>query len=117
MVYWFNNGFYDEKPHEESIELSNDQYNKIMEDLGNGGILKEDDNGVPFVEHTEEFNLNTLNNLRFKREVECFSVINRGQLWYNSLSEQQLLELKKWYEDWLNVTQTMESPSKPQWLN
>ena len=55
-------------------------------------------------------------NLRNRREVECFSVINRGQLWYEGVSIAQLLELRKWYKAWLNVTDTLVVPEKPTWL-
>jgi len=55
-------------------------------------------------------------NLRTRREVECFSVINRGQLWYGGVSLTQLLELRKWYKAWLNVTDTLVVPDKPTWL-
>ena len=53
---------------------------------------------------------------RRRRETECFSVINRGQLWYESVSLSQLLELRAWYKAWLNVTETMVVPEKPTWL-
>ena len=53
---------------------------------------------------------------RLRREKECFSVINRGQLWYEGISITQLLELRKWYKDWLAVTETMVIPEKPAWL-
>ena len=55
-------------------------------------------------------------NLRNRRELECFSVINRGQLWYEGVSIAQLLELRKWYKAWLNVTDTLVVPEKPTWL-
>ena len=55
-------------------------------------------------------------NLRGMRIVECFSVINRGQLWYDSLSEKELIDLDDWYGKWLSVTQTLEVPEKPSWL-
>lgn len=55
--------------------------------------------------------------LRLRRENECFSVINRGQLWYESVSISQLLELRSWYKAWLNVTETMVVPEKPEWLS
>jgi superfamily II RNA helicase len=54
--------------------------------------------------------------LRKRREAECFSVINRGQLWYEGVSLVQLLELRSWYKSWLNVTETMVVPDKPSWL-
>lgn len=57
-----------------------------------------------------------LADLRNRREAECFSVINRGQLWYEGISLTQLLELRKWYKDWLAVTETKVVPEKPTWL-
>lgn len=53
---------------------------------------------------------------RQRRETECFSVINRGQLWYEGITLPQLLELRSWYKAWLNVTDTMVVPEKPAWL-
>ena len=53
---------------------------------------------------------------RQRREKECFSVVNRGQLWYEGISIAQLLELRQWYKAWLNVTETMVVPEKPAWL-
>ena len=53
---------------------------------------------------------------RQRREKECFSVINRGQLWYEGISLSQLYELRQWYKAWLNVTETMVVPEKPAWL-
>lgn len=58
-----------------------------------------------------------LNNLRRLREIECFSVINRGQLWYNNLTETQIKELNSWYQEWLDVTETLTIPTKPNWIN
>lgn len=54
--------------------------------------------------------------LRRQREAECFPIINRGQLWYDTLSEEQTVELKEWYQLWLDVTQTKQIPEKPSWL-
>lgn len=57
-----------------------------------------------------------LADLRTRREMECFSVINRGQLWYEGISISQLLELREWYKAWLAVTETLVVPEKPTWL-
>ena len=56
------------------------------------------------------------NEFRLRREMECFSIVNRGQLWYEGVSIAQLLELRQWYKAWLNVTETMVVPEKPAWL-
>ena len=60
---------------------------------------------------------NIKENLRERREKECFPVINRGKLWYDCLTPLQLGELKSWYWAWLNVTDTCVIPTKPAWLN
>lgn len=54
--------------------------------------------------------------LRQRREAECFSYINRGQLWYDRLTEEQKTELSAWYAAWLKVTDTLTAPKKPSWL-
>ena len=54
--------------------------------------------------------------LRSRREAECFPIINRGQLWYESLDGQQRSELREWYSAWLNVTETLKVPEKPAWI-
>lgn len=54
--------------------------------------------------------------LRIERDAECFSVINRGWLWYDTLTEKQTKELRKWYKDWLDVTDTRKKPDRPSWL-
>ena len=53
---------------------------------------------------------------RFIRNQVCFPIINRGQLWYNNLTNEQKEELAKWYNDWLNVTETLIEPKTPEWL-
>lgn len=57
-----------------------------------------------------------LKRLRNIRERECFSIINRGKLWYNMLTSEQLIELTEWYNNWLNATETFVIPIKPTFL-
>lgn len=59
----------------------------------------------------------TLEKLRKQRETECYSVINRGRLWYNRLTTEQYAELELWYQAWLDVTDTLKIPKKPEWIN
>jgi hypothetical protein len=54
--------------------------------------------------------------IRQRREQECFSIINRGSLWYEMLTEEQKKELKTWYQAWLDATDTRVMPDKPAWL-
>lgn len=55
--------------------------------------------------------------LRARRERECFRFTDRGMLFYDSLSEEKLAELKAWRTAWLNVTETKVIPKRPEWLN
>jgi len=54
--------------------------------------------------------------LRIKRKEECFEIINRGKLWYDTLSEEQIAELRNWYKSWLDITQSKTEPKKPEFL-
>lgn len=56
------------------------------------------------------------NDYRKRREIECFSVINRGILWYNRLTDSQLQELNNWYQCWLDITKTMTIPKVPSFV-
>lgn len=57
-----------------------------------------------------------IKNLRNKREAICFSVINRGGLWYEKLTNSQKTELSEWYDAWLEVTETLIEPQTPSWI-
>lgn len=123
-MYWYNQGFYEEKINENAIELSDEEYSNLMNIIGDGGALKEDKQGRPYAEINEKVKQNRIDNLRLKREVECFSIINRGQLWYNTLTESQIAELDEWYNAWLNITSETNKnsnegyilPKKPDWI-
>ena len=54
--------------------------------------------------------------LRQQREKECFSIVNRGQVWYEQLTIEEKLELYVWYKNWLNVTDNLQVPVKPKWI-
>ena len=66
-----------------------------------------------------EYELNQiyLEELRSKRQIECFKIVNRGKLWYDKLTTNQIEELNIWYQAWLDVTQTNIIPQKPTWCN
>ena len=55
--------------------------------------------------------------LRQLRSKVCFSVINRGKLWYERLTNEQQGELRAWYQAWLDVTDTSNIPRTPEWIN
>lgn len=73
--------------------------------------LTRDDAKMETIRHNRK-----LNGLRADREVECFEVINRSNLWYNTLNNEQKVELDTWYHAWLDVTDTLVVPERPKWL-
>jgi hypothetical protein len=60
--------------------------------------------------------LSSQNEIRQRRESECFPIINRGKPWYDTLTEEQLTELNIWYKKWLDAPETNILPEKPNWL-
>ena len=56
--------------------------------------LEFSDEGIIAREHIESEE-EQIEKLRIKRERECFEIINRGKLWYDSLTEEQIEELDK----------------------
>lgn len=107
---------------------------KVLQEYENGGQELEwvvdvagveykpartyDEEILVYVEYTkEELEEIELNKLREQREIECFQIINRGKLWYDTLTEEQVIELNQWYQYWLDITETKVIPTKPSWLN
>lgn len=113
-----------------NIRQLGDKYFKILKRYPNGGeeveqilpietipTYDEEEPIQVYIEYAEEELLNIkVSNIRQRREVECFSVINRGQLWYDGLSEIQKDELKSWYQKWLDATETLIIPETPEWI-
>lgn len=87
-----------------------------LEQIGQTKCFDLENNCVVDYDNTEYSKRHELEELRAKRAVECFEIINRGQLWYDNLSDKQKEELKVWYKDWLDVTETLVEPQKPEWL-
>lgn len=55
--------------------------------------------------------------IRRRRETECFAYINRGELWYSLLTDEQKTELANWYLSWLDAPETRTIPAPPVWLD
>ena len=57
------------------------------------------------------------NEIRARREKECFSYVNRGTLWYNKLTPERDIEFQNWYDAWLEAPETLIIPKKLEWLD
>lgn len=100
---------------DETFELSEEEY-----DVGFDGKLYSETElqSDDYLAQKNAFdNSIALIELRNQREEECFSVINRGALWYDKLTNEQKEELSSWYEEWLNAPETGIIPSKPTWID
>lgn len=111
--------FRDDDDYSNKAEFCNENNLKIVE-------IENDERGRRF-QIQEIDSLTTeeiLNDLRIRRRYECFEVINRGQPWYETLTQLQKEELKIWYKDWLEITDKYKEginieaiiPIKPSWL-
>ena len=69
-----------------------------------------------FVKLKDEAELRA-NAIRNRREKECFMIVNRGALWYDKLTAQQMAELSAWYQAWLDAPATGIAPDVLEWLN
>lgn len=64
----------------------------------------------------DEEKLNELNlkaqkdEIREDRARKCFPIVNRGQFWYDTLSENQKSEIREWYKKWLDAPETGIKP-------
>lgn len=88
----------------------------LIEDIATTKCFDPINNCVIDYDDSDDIRMSEIRSLRCKRENECFSIINRGQVWYNTLTEIQKIELQNWYQNWLNVTKTLIEPKKPEWL-
>ena len=55
--------------------------------------------------------------VRNNRERICFPIINRGKLWYDSLSQEEYIALQNWYQAWLDAPRTLKIPNTPDFVN
>lgn len=93
-------------------------------------IRYKDEDGIDVLEWTYEDNTNYVAQQlerktqywRHQREIVCFPIINRGTIWYNTLTQEQKDELSIWYQDWLDITVDINLeempiiPEYPNWL-
>lgn len=114
-IVYINNLNYVKSPFildaERPIEVSETEYLKVQSFKSEYAWRWNED-----LETFEEVVNPNLTALRFAREIECFKLVNRSQLWFNTLSPQQQTEVQEWYQAWLDVTETGQVPTKPEWL-
>lgn len=101
------------------IKYDDPNYKKLVQEAysfaeGKDDVRISDDNIYVRIEQIPEAEV--LQQYRSRRERECFPYINRGDLWYGKLTEEQKSELDAWYTAWLDVTKTRAIPIKPEWL-
>lgn len=120
--------FYLQNENKEIIEDGFERFNEKCQEMDreNYHIVNGYNGALFFYEYTktEEYKKKAeafaengrLEYLRRLRETECFSVVNRGALWYEKLAPEEKSELAAWYQGWLDVTETGVAPETPEWL-
>ena len=90
------------------IEAPDENYSLTDEDIMSQFIYDADYDEALFHDQREE--------IRRKRKVYCFKIINRGPIWFNSLPEAKQQQVRVWYQAWLDAPETLIIPNNPYWL-
>lgn len=98
-LYFDKDGFHQTQNETNTrVEVSQQKYEQLMSQLNNPNeilILEQDTvTGQPYIKNLSQDTDYVKAALRRRRAGECFSVINRGQLWYNTLTDIQRQELE-----------------------
>ena len=114
MRYW-ENGFYREQNEERTrLDITDERWQELLKEQSLGKEIRLVDGKLLATEPTEKGT--ALDILRRQREIECFDIVNRGMVWYDTLTAEQKQELSEWYRAWLDVTETRQIPQRPSWL-
>lgn len=109
---WSENGFFVDGIEVDMPDDFGDFFiNSAAYKIENGRLIKDND------ELNKINDSNNINEIRKRRSSECFPIINRGELWYSLLTEDQIEELRVWYMAWLDAPQTKIIPEQPDWIN
>ena len=120
MIYYDIDGFHAKQNENETrYPITEEQVQKLFEDMNSRDQSNDiwrfapDKNGKPEI---IELEIDYASIYRKQRSRECFPIINRGNAWYNSLTEIQKQELQVWYQAWLDAPSTLIEPEQPDWL-
>lgn len=93
-------------------------YDRFFSTPGNRALFFEESGIVEKARiFTDEL---VLQDIRIRRQEECFSIVDRSRAWYEavyeSFTDEQKTEFNNWYKAWLNAPDTRIIPKKPSWL-
>ena len=122
-IYYDLDGFHLYQNEDKSrYQCSPNLRNEIFEEMSNREIpkygsieLRPDITGKPEIHIILPTPEDIKEIFRFGRN-KCFNIINRGNSWYNTLTDIQIQELQIWYQEWLDAPDTLKEPIKPKWL-
>jgi hypothetical protein len=116
VKYWNNGFFEDQSTENDRYEITDEKWIELLDAQSAGKEIYTKKSGEPALRAhvlTEDEKKDALRNTR---EIECFAVINRGTLWYDTLTDSESEALKTWYTAWLDVTETKVIPERPAFL-
>lgn len=109
--------YYDEDYKNKAIFCNKNNY-KIV-------VVGKDEKGTIYQiqESTKPTEEEIVQELRERRNAECFSIINQNfiingqsKTWFDTLTEEQKVDVQNWLQQWKDVTITKIIPEKPNWL-
>lgn len=125
ILYYDKQGFHGEQNEDNTrIETSSEERDKLFNEVSSraeednlyqivGIVIKNGKLVVDTIPRTIEEQKNIIRRLRMNR---VFPVINRSQMWFNSLTEQQKQDIQNWYQEWLDAPDNLVIPERPSWL-
>ena len=91
-----------------------------LEDVNDLIILKIQSGLTKYIDSEFDYTNNNENiykqALKDYRQTHVFDIINRGNVWFNTLTIAQKAQLNTWYQSWLNVDTTLVVPETPTFL-
>lgn len=120
MIYYDKEGFHaTQNENNTRYPMTEEEVQTLFDEMNSKDQSEDvwrfspDENGKPVI---VKIDVDYIPLYRRMREKDCFPVINRGSFWYNTLTETQKNEIQAWYQEWLDVTETLILPHKPTWL-
>lgn len=125
-LYYDKSGFHDNQNEDNTrIETSSEERDVLFHEINKrtseeniyqtlGIVIENDKLKVDVTPRPIDEQKNIIRRLRKNR---VFPIINRSQMWFNSLSEQQKQDIQIWYQQWLDAPNTLIMPKRPNWLD
>ena len=116
MKFWKDGFFETQSEENDRAKISEQEYESLLVGQMNGQRIITNEDGAPklvdYIKNEEDI----VKELRLRREKECFAIVNRGSLYFEQFTPEQMSQIRDWYNSWLEVTKTKAIPEKPNFI-